>query len=132
MDAIVDSAQLRVMSGSEPVCTKPVCIAPHLAEFYLTVAQDVRVRCTSGFVFFKKMGENLLTILVGEIDSVQRQFELLGDFPRVLKITRGVAITVVFTVAHVQADNIVSLSEASLTEKPLGHAGVLLVTSITI
>ena len=107
MDAIIDSVQLRVMSGSEPVCTKPVCIAPHLAEFYLTVAQDIGVRCTSGFVFFKKMGENLLTILVGEIDSVQRQLELLGDLPRVLKISCGVAITVVFPVTHVQALDVV-------------------------
>ena len=91
------------MSGRKPVRAEPVCIAPHLAEFYLAVAQYVRVGRTSGFVFLKKVREDLLAVLVGEIHSVQGQLELPGDISRVLEITGSIAIAIVFPVAHVQA-----------------------------
>jgi hypothetical protein len=78
------------------------------AEFDLAIAEHVRIRRSPGSALAQKVRKHPRAVFAGEADAVQRHAEQIGDAPGVLKVRRGLAIAVVFPVAHVQALHVVA------------------------
>ena len=96
------------MAGRDPRRAEPPRVTRHHAELDLAVAEHVGVRRAALAVLVEEVREHVLAILAREVHAVQRHAEHLADAARVLEVTRGVAITVVFPVRHVQALHVVA------------------------
>ena len=109
------------MAGRQQIATESSRVVPENTELDFAIAEDVWVWCTPGLVFVEEILEDAVPILPGEIDMVQRNFDVFADLAGVLQVfgRRTIAI-VVFPVGHVQSLHV----GTSLLQQAGGDGGI--------
>ena len=100
------------MAGGDQVGTEHYGVVEERLELDFAVAQDVRVRCTTGLVFGQEVFEHVVPVFGGKIGGVQLDANFVAHGLGVCQIIHGGAVirSVVFLpVLHEQAFHLVAL-----------------------
>ena len=118
--AIRGSAQARVVPCRDRIGAERHRMIEKRAKFDFTVAQDIRIRRASRFVFAQKLFEHALAIFRREIDRFEVDADDVRDRCRIDEVFARRAVfvgVVVLPVLHEQADDV----EALPLQQPRGN-----------